>query len=271
MEMVKKNLVSIICGVIALIAVVAIFYPIEGMYTELNTKANASAALNSSIKGLLTKERHKPILPDLKDLQSNEPPQAPKLEAFPTRNVIDTWHAVTEQIKAESSKMYEAAIKLNTHEQLVPGTLPDAAGVTSLSFRDIYTRAMDQTPQGRVNNVAYTTLKGGFPPNDAEIRERQKKVDKEMRERVPLDASGAPMNAAFFNDQVRLAVARVADEMTMERSKSIKIYIDANALTPHSTITTLPLGRAPEQKDIFVAQLGYWIQKDVLDSIAAAN
>jgi hypothetical protein len=271
MELVKKNLVSIICGVIALIAVVAIFYPIEGMYADLNTKANASVAMNSSIKELLTRERHKPILPDLKDLQSTEAPQAPKLEVFPTRNVIDTWQAVTDQIKAESTKMYEAAVKLNTHEQLVPNALPDIPGVTSLTFRDIYVRAMDQTTNGRANNIAFTTLKGGMPPTDADIQARRQKIDKEMRERAPLDPNGAPINAPVFADQLRMALAKVPDQLTLERSKQIKMYIDANALSPHQQIMSLALSRAPDVRDIFAAQLGYWVQKDVLDSLAAVN
>ncbi len=37
MEIVKKNILSIICGVIALLAVVALFWPISGMYADAQT------------------------------------------------------------------------------------------------------------------------------------------------------------------------------------------------------------------------------------------
>jgi hypothetical protein len=271
MEMVKKNLVSIICGVIALIAVIAIFYPIDGMYADLNRQASQSAILDSSIKTLLTKERHKPILPDLKDLQSSETPQAPKLDAFPTRNVIDMWKAVTEQIKAESSKMYEAAVKLNTHEPLVPGALPDAPSVAAISFRDAYQRAMKQTLQDRVNNIAFTTLKGGVPPTDPEIQTRRREVEKQMRDRTPLDASNQPINAPIFLEKLKTTLLQVPDQMTLERSKSIKVYIDPNALSPHMPVMQLQFSRAPDARDIFVAQIGYWVQKDILDALATLN
>jgi len=41
MEIVKKNILSVICGVIALIALIALFWPIGGMYSDDQVKLDA--------------------------------------------------------------------------------------------------------------------------------------------------------------------------------------------------------------------------------------
>ena len=77
MDIVKKNLVSIICGVIALVALVAVFvWPLNGYYDTLHTKATARAAIYAKAEGLMNKTRSLPVL----DFNH---PEAGKLTKFP--------------------------------------------------------------------------------------------------------------------------------------------------------------------------------------------
>ena len=58
MEIVKKNIFGIVCGVIALLAVVSIFFPMGGMFDQLRTKVAGSRQMHDDITGLISKERH---------------------------------------------------------------------------------------------------------------------------------------------------------------------------------------------------------------------
>ena len=63
MDIVKKNLVSIICGVVALVALVAVFiWPLDGYYTDLKTKTTARAAIYKKVDDLMGKSRSLPVL-----------------------------------------------------------------------------------------------------------------------------------------------------------------------------------------------------------------
>jgi hypothetical protein len=77
MDLVKKNLVSIIFGAIAILAVVAIFWPISGFYSRLNADVAKRKTVFQSIKSL---DKKRP-LPQLELAASAE---AKQLDAFPT-------------------------------------------------------------------------------------------------------------------------------------------------------------------------------------------
>ncbi len=57
MDFVKKNLVSLICGTIALVAIIATFFPLSGYFTELNKKLAQRTTEIAKINGLLKKPR----------------------------------------------------------------------------------------------------------------------------------------------------------------------------------------------------------------------
>src|ERR1700721_782743 len=67
MDVVKKNLLSIIFGVIALLAVAALFYPIGGMYEEMQKTLTTEGSSYNEVTGLLNKKRQLPVMPALGD------------------------------------------------------------------------------------------------------------------------------------------------------------------------------------------------------------
>ena len=57
MELVKKNIVSVVCGVVAIAAIVASFFPLGGYVEELQGALNKSKTDYSSLDTLRNRER----------------------------------------------------------------------------------------------------------------------------------------------------------------------------------------------------------------------
>src|SRR4051812_39726187 len=114
MDIIKKNLVSVICGVIALAALVAVFiWPLDGYFTSLNTKATQRAAKQQTIDGLLKKARKMPVF-------DPDNPTEDNLSRFPSAAVIKLGANAQKGVGKQSTQMYSAAVSLNQrgHEQL---------------------------------------------------------------------------------------------------------------------------------------------------------
>ena len=112
MDIVKKNLFSIILAVLAVAAVVANFYPMGGKYEQLHTQAQARAAMDTSLKSLLNKQRNLPVT----NPQGGE---AQPLGHFPTPKIIEEGKAATEKISKGSQDLLDGVVKLNLHQPLV--------------------------------------------------------------------------------------------------------------------------------------------------------
>src|SRR5207244_9649373 len=138
MDIVKKNLFSIILAVLAVAAVVANFYPMGGKYEQLHTQAQARAAMDTSLKSLLNKQRNLPVT----NPQGGE---AQPLGHFPTPKIIEEGKAATEKISKGSQDLLDGVVKLNLHQPLVPHSLPDSFGdtVSSGEFVRQYVRETD--------------------------------------------------------------------------------------------------------------------------------
>src|SRR5437773_711728 len=102
MELVKKNLISIILGIVAILAVVANFYPMTGMYAELKGKAEARARIDGELKNLLKKPRTLPAL--------TEGGQPQPLNAFPTQRIIDLGKEATKKVSEGSMKLLDDVV-----------------------------------------------------------------------------------------------------------------------------------------------------------------
>src|SRR4051812_22135548 len=127
MNIVKKNLVSIICGVIALLAIAANFYPMGGKRTALKDEATAHAAKAAELKTLLTKQRN---LPTVKPgVNESEP-----LPGFPTHQALEeAQKAIGLVNKAADDLIARASGDANKHQPLVDRALPGQPGDTLLA------------------------------------------------------------------------------------------------------------------------------------------
>src|SRR4051812_27955533 len=113
MEIVKKNMVSIICGVIALAAVGVAFTMVPSRAAALQTQLAGRKATYEEMKSLLSKQRQMPgVNPDS---AAQEP-----LTVFPSAKIIEAGTKVMDAVQKESEAMRDAAVKMNTHTLLAP-------------------------------------------------------------------------------------------------------------------------------------------------------
>src|SRR3954465_2268770 len=126
MDLVKKNIVSIIFGVIALIAVVLWIVPVSGWYTELKGGAEKQAKGSSEITSLISTPREMP-----NTSTSTAAPTPVPLGRFPNQQVIDLAKQKMAEVHARAQEVLNTAIDINkrSHEVLVPGvfTKPTSA------------------------------------------------------------------------------------------------------------------------------------------------
>src|SRR5438067_8978087 len=280
MELVKKNMLSIIFGVIAILAIAADFYPMGGKREALKTEAAAHAKKAEELRGLLTKPRSLPIV-------KPGGTEAEPLNGFPTKQAVEVAHQATEQVnKAADALAIKASDEINKHKPLVEGALPGSPGDTLPASRFApYYVGMFPPPsqQASVGTPAVTTpasrpsdsppslmeiLHAGVPPTNEELAlarvDRQKQVEQEVTRLGP----NGPINQQEVMDAVAAAFKTLNEEMRSATAKKCKVYVapDAFALYPNMTVAAVP-----EPTHIFWAQIGLWVQEDVCKGIAEMN
>src|SRR3954468_10417833 len=104
MQIVKKNIVSIIFGVIAILAVVAAFYPMGGQFDGLKEKLEKRKAVARDAKSILDKPRELPVV-FVDDTSARTP-----LPIFPMPVVTKMAAGYMDQLVSQSRGVFEAAV-----------------------------------------------------------------------------------------------------------------------------------------------------------------
>lgn len=280
MDIVKKNLLSIIFGVIALLAIAADFYPMAGKRDALKTEAAAHAAKAEALKQLRDKPR---TLPAVKPGSSESDP----LPSFPTAQMVEEGHKKTDLVnKAADAVMARASGELNKHLPLVAGALPGSPGETlpASSFAREYVgmfpvqlapgavAAAVPPPAPRRAGAPPTLmqmLQAKVPPSDLELAaarvEKQKQVEAEV---TRYSANGQPNNLPEVQDAVAAAFKSLAETLRTQTAQTAKVYVDPAAFSMYPGMI---IGAAPTPTDIFWAQIGLWTQEDICHAIADIN
>jgi hypothetical protein len=260
MEIVKKNLISIICGVVALAAVVAVFvWPLDGFFETLKGKATARAQIVSKVTSLRNKPR---VLPTIDPNPNTQKVQ--RLTNYPSSKIIAMGIEAQKAMHAESVAMYDYAWKLNQkgHGLVVPGTLPEPTSTSAaFNFRKNLKDALD--------NLRNNELAAGIPPTAEQLKIRQEAVAEEITKRDLVIVDGMPTNQDLVDGRIKEAQDKLPDLMKKEMAEKNKMYIDpATVLTVPST---LPENTSPTAAAIWSAQVTYWIDSDVASAIAELN
>jgi hypothetical protein len=274
MELVKKNMVSIVCGVVALIAVAAVFWPINGYYTDLRTQVEQRKQVHDEFRNILNKERKLPIV----DPGATE---AARLEGFPTEKTIEGFKSFVEKFKGQAQGMYDRAVKLNEHKLLVEGAVTESPTAWA-KFSSEYKRKLEMPnpqnpgPQPLAEyTIARQIMKAGFAPSDQEIMAaRLEEENKIKAQAVP--GPGGVMNQPQLDAMMADRLPKIADELKLKAAENCLVYLEPTAMDP-SVLLTQPGGGAPGMPGgigpsvIFNAQIGLWIYEDAAKAIAAAN
>jgi hypothetical protein len=256
--LVKQNVLTIVAAAVAVGAVAVPFVVANGKVDEASQKVNASAGLARDVDGVLGKSRKLPnLVPGAAD--------AGPLEGFPTESAIKAGEVAVEHLTSQVGVMKAAAFQLNTYRRLVAEVFTEADGprygAAAHRFRDEYNKVM---PAG-LNML----VRGGAPYTAEEIRAQVDAVKLQIARERGVMQQGTLLNQAEITALQTKAEAEVPMKMRAADAARYAMFVSADAWS--SLSASLPTNRAPSRNDVWMAQLGLWIQEDVAGYINALN
>ncbi|HXE55635.1 MAG TPA: hypothetical protein VN541_21605 [Tepidisphaeraceae bacterium] len=259
MDIVKKNWLSIACGVIALIAVAAIPTYVSNQQKALQAQLKTRKDTFDQLNAMKTKQRHLPVV----SLDPNATPA--ELTQFPGPKVIDAGLTAVKNVQAQSVKLKQAADGMNVHKLLVAGCLPVAQN--PFEFQQTY------ASQFEPNGPLAKELDSVAPPTDQEIQAERDRRIKQYTEEQPKDkATGKIFGEDALDQKISQMEATLAQDMRLDAATNHKMYMAVTALSEVGALAPSAGGvKAPDPDTIWYAQLGYWVQKDVIDAVAGVN
>ena len=258
MDIVKKNLLSIICGVVAVIALVLWFWPLGSIQAEAQTKLEQRTKLYGQMQSALNQRRKLPAV----DIQGAEDRT---LESFPNKDVIKWGQEQTQKLADEAKRVNNEAIGMNQRALLVPFSLPQPAPTTDFTFRDQYDRVMKNFP-------AY--LHAGQPVAQADIDAAKKEIwtSQYLKQMVPRsDGTEDITLKQQLETQFIEKTQGLADALKFKQAESILLYMAPDAIESSAQLSSGNTGTAPAPTAIWYAQLMLWVQTDIADVILATN
>jgi len=264
MELIKKQLILIICAAVGLLSLAGVVLGVLqfGKVQSITQKAKtATSTLEALARGKSVEGQGRAMIPNEQAIEILRK----------RRNMIETrFYAVLEE-----SLQKNIGLDPNTGEirsaPLLEGVFPEfTAAHKPFDFRDAYNEAIDQLLK---------RLQAGTPPTPEEIAQYEEQEqqnlgflasDESFREGIgDTDLTGSrrrPRGAG--TDWVR---AMAVDRAERERAESIKVYADRNSLDVDPTVADKKLPSPPELEQMWWAQVSLWIQKDLVEAIAEVN
>lgn len=256
MEIVKKHILSVICGVVALVALVLAFWPLGSMKEQALSQLNTRGQRYTQLQSLRTRARHLPVL----DISTAE---APLLAGFPSDGAIKKAEELAEKLRSEKNAVIAAAEEMNRRELLVQQSLPNAVQNTAFEFKERYLATIAAFPK---------FMAGGQPPVAAEIDAAKVSLWETQFKPKIIVQNGVldPISEADQKKAFDRAVLDLPEKEKHQRAEQIKVYLAPDAIQASSGITTTS-GQAPSRKSIWYAQLTLWLQTDIANAISSAN
>lgn len=273
MDAVKKNFLSILCGVVIILAVVALFWPLSGMFDTFNQRLNARAQVYNDLQQLKQKTRNWPVV----EPGSTAPPKP--LEQFPSEAVIAEGERATEQLEQQGNQISAAAVQMNEHAPLIggpknPRPLVNPADEDKFDFRTAYRKAVNDVIP---NEILLATT----PPTEEDVKRAEDRIwdtkyvpkivyklveDEEgKKKKVPLSEKQVTQLQSEFEEEI----AGLPFKIQKERASKSKTYITEGALSISEAVAGE--GRAPSASEMWYAQNALWVQQDIARAIARTN
>jgi hypothetical protein len=286
MQIVKKHILNIICGVVAIIALVALVWPISGWYSDLQTQAAGAGKVSSDINSLISASRVKPIFSD----NAAQGAKGEPLGRFPNKEVIDEANQKMTDVKKQAEMAREAAIEVNRrgHDLLYYAALPAPSDQDAFTFATQYNAVMapggkavpsdPSNPKSVPENIADGILHAAAPPTDKEIMNG---LDEEWKKNYaqliyttqdPNTGQVQKINEIQIIQKFANEMKSYPDKYRHEIARRAEVYLEPGALTqaPHMNLTAEG-GRPPSAESIWYAQMNVWVQQDIARAIAEMN
>ena len=254
MEMLKKNILSLVCGVVALLAIIALFYPVGGMYGDTLAELKKRVAVADNAQRLRRGQHFWPIIPDVKTGEKEPLPR------FPNDDIIKTGKKIKDEVHAQTTNIKDKTAEKNQHDLLLPGVLPTPKD-KGYDFATAYLKKVQ---------VAFPhDLQGGAPPTDKEVDAAGTALWAAQFQAKEVVVNGAPINDAQVRADWALACAPLQNQLRKQVAESIKVYIDTDWISIQRNMPTTT--NPPTEQDIWYAQNMIWIQGDVISAIKQIN
>lgn len=265
MELVKKNIASILCGVVVILSLVALFWPISGWVSGLQTSVNNSKKnYADKMQSLMTASRKLPVTNAL-----DSTAEQPALKQFPTDQVIKLGEEVKDQVQKQAQEMLETTIQRNRHKPIVEMSVLHPTD--PFQFQRAYLQYLGVLPPDDPKMETIKTLLNSVtPPNDKEIKTEEARIYNEQFASRLILINGQPQNKQQVDAQFDEAKAKLPEKMRRERAEQYKIYLDPDAIDVAGALgPDNPHQATPEQ--IWYAQNMLWIDQDICSAIAQIN
>jgi hypothetical protein len=255
MQIVKKNILSILCGVVVIIAVVVYFVYVSGtLYPGLEAAAKERQANYDQLAGLLSKSRTLPAV----DFDKTEPVPLP---AFPVELVIKRGQEAATDLKGQAKTMMDLAVRFNRREPLVRGLFPKASGTDKIAFRDEYERwVTERVPQ---------LLRAANPPTEEDIAKAEEKLWEEKFAKRIYFVDGREENRELVDQEYNAEIQGLREKMERETAEKNMVYLDPTAVTTNPAL--LKTEQTPDTPSVWYAQTAMWVQEDIARSVADLN
>jgi hypothetical protein len=255
-----KFWVGILCAIIAIAAIIASFWPIDGYHEELYGKLQSSARNYDKAYNLMHKERLKPVAP------GQTTPD--RLKDFPSPRIIKSGEELKDKVNEQSLAVVKKVVDINTHQPLVPGSLPNPAGIMPLEYRSAYNLTL-----GPTGTIYTDILHAGLPPTPEDVKARTDAMwaDTYSKQLVPdPNNAGKLLNQESVDTQFKREVAKLPARMRQETAQKYHIYAAADAM-PIDLNVANKNGPLPNPSQIWWSQMALWLEQDVAHAIANAN
>jgi hypothetical protein len=255
MPIIKKNILSIVCGVLVIAAVVVYFVWVSGsLYPDLEASAKQRKSQYDTLNNLLGKSRTMPVI----DLKTTQPVPLP---CFPTTEVIEQAKQVTTKLTGQSAQILKMATELNRHKPLIDGVFPKPNDTSKLLFRDAYYK--------KVTSGIPELLNAARPPSEEDVQERETKLWDEKYAKMIYYVNGAEANREQVDQQYLAEISGLRQQIEKERAQQHTVYLDQTAVTTNSQLWKSEA--SPPDAQVWYAQMALWVQDDILKSIKALN
>ncbi len=271
MDIVKKNLISILLGVVAIICIVLIFFPFGGMYDTLLQNVKSSQSTGQKIQSVMNQNRTWP------SLSPKEEDKIP-LDQFPTAAIIARGEQMTTTWTRQKDNALAYVLDLQSKqlEPLVPKALPVLLGpALGREFLDRYQRKfgvyLDTRTGERDQSISIfaQVLDATMPPIDTEVKARQAEIATEVANTRTIWRDNKIHNPEEVQKITAERQAIVAEQMRNQKAISHLIYADPD--TVFEVNPKIAGSSIPDVNDIFLAQLTLWVQEQMARAIRETN
>lgn len=288
---IKKNIVSILAGVVALVALGFMFFWVSPKISSTAPQAGSvkqrvaeRAAKAQQITGLLNAPRP--------DIQYDTTGANTNLAMFPTNRLITAGREAMEGVKAQANEVLAQAEDINRR---VPRGWPsyEAAdadwpleGDQKAVERDRYRReyakwinadnsSFDPESGDYQPGTLQATLGATRPPTLEEIQMQDAGLEAMLKAKVAVDEKGNPIDPQDFAKRLAEGRIALAASLKYRRAMGHRMYVDPNGPPGPATtgFSVHPLATVQQATavDCFNAQIGLWVQETVAQNLARAN